>query len=157
MILIMLFSTGFVYEIARDHPTSVALSQNSVANYGTMEDKAKFYGLKIMGYDIASIRWLSKYADKNNKLYCSRGYTSTSAIPNNYGDFSYDFVRLNNNTKYIKNNSYIWLMYVNIKEDIGFAMLKGVGLATYYNFSEVKPLLKDKNKIYDSGGSQIFY
>jgi uncharacterized membrane protein len=74
----------------------------------------------------------------------------------NYGDRSLKIKGLNEHTKYIEEkSSYIWLMYVNLKKNVGFGVIPGVAVSYYFDFSEVKPLLKNKNKIYDNGGSQI--
>ena len=154
MILIMLFSTGFIYEITKDRPTSVALSQNSVENYGTMEDKAKFYGLKIMGHDVNAMEWLSDYNKENTYLYFTVGYVSVTSVCCNYGDYPFGKIKQLDKNTHIMDNTYIWLRYVNIVEDIGYNS-NSVGLFNWFNFSEVKPLLKNKNKIYDNGGSQI--
>jgi uncharacterized membrane protein len=154
MVIILLFSTGFIYELANDHPTSVALSQNSVANYGTMEDKAKFYGLKIMGYDVNAMEWLSDYNKENTYLYFTVGYVSVTSVCGNYGDYPLTKIKQLDKNTHIINKNYVWLRYANTIENIGYNV-NSVSLSSWFDFLEVKPLLRDKNKIYDNGGSQI--
>jgi uncharacterized membrane protein len=155
ILIIMLFSTGFIYEITKEHPSSIALSQNSIKKYGTMEDRASFYARFIVGYDAEAIKWLGQYK-KYDTLYYTSGYTLIgSSTPNNYGSPDFKVKQLDNHAK-ITNNSYLWKIYVNIKENIAFGSIPGISWFSYFNFSDISYKFNDKNKIYDNGGSQIF-
>ncbi|WP_421077861.1 DUF2206 domain-containing protein [Methanothermococcus sp. Ax23] len=155
VIILMLFNVGFIQELTKDHPTSIALSQNSVDKYGTLEDRARLYNRLITEYDMHAVKWMSQYDKKNSNIYYNRGRSSVGIMLDNYGDMSLKIKGLNEHTKYIEEKSYIWLMYVNLKKNVGFGVIPGVAVSYYFDFSEVKPLLKNKNKIYDNGGSQI--
>lgn len=154
IIILMLLNVGFIQEITKNHPRSIALSQKSIDNFGNLEDKSAFYRLLTDVYDVHAAKWASAYGKKNisrnNELPSSVGATF-----DNYGDRSLKIIGLNPHIKNIESNTYIWLKYANIK-NIGFDINRYTMIWYYFNFSDVKPLLRGKNKIYDNKGSQIF-
>jgi uncharacterized membrane protein len=105
-------------------------------------------------YDVHAAKWASAHGKKNISRN-SELPSSVGATFDNYGDRSLKIIGLNPRTKTVESNTYIWLKYANIK-NAGFDIDHYRMMWYYFNFSEVKPLLIDKNKIYDNGGSQIF-
>jgi len=157
-IIFMLFSTQFIYVLAGDHPTSISIGQGYVNEYGNREDKAKFYSNLIMEYDISSLRWLSKYECEDKKLYFTGGYTHIGSVIRSSGYFPIDNVKkIDNRTASIPNDQYILLIYANVVEKIGYGTIPGVVLFEYFNMTDVYSLLKDKDKIYTNGGSEILW
>lgn len=157
---LILFNTGFIWEITYDSPNSIALSKYSINTFGTLEDKAKFYSRYIMEYDVYSIKWLSSYCKKDTKVYYTAGYTSIASLPYNYGSIHLRYKGINRDSKSLPNGSYIWLLYANTKENIGFGVLPGVHWFDWYEFnrSKIYPFTSNStNKIYTDGGSQVLW
>ena len=154
----MLFNTNFIYVLAKDHSTSISVSQEYVDKYGDTKDKAELYANLIMEYDISSLKWLSEYGCKDKKLYFMGGYSHISSALSSSGYFPMDNIKkFDNRTKTIPNDQYILLIYVNIVEKIGYGTIPGVGFFEYFNVTDIYPLLKDKDKIYDNGGSEMLW
>jgi len=158
--ILILFNTGlFIKGIMHDSFYSIILNKNSI-NTLTIEDKAKFYSRYIMEYDIYSIRWLSSYCKEDTKVYYTAGYTSIASLPHNYGSIHLKYLDINRNSKSLPNNSYVWLLYANTKENIGFGVIRGVYLFDWYEFnrSEIYQFITNStNKIYTNGGSQVLW
>ena len=154
----MLFNTQFIVVLAKDYPTSISIGQEYVNKYGNREDKAKFYASKIMEYDISSLKWLSRYGCEDKRLYFTGGYTHISSVYRSSGYFPIDNVKkIDTRTASIPNDQYILLIYANVVNKIGYGTIPEVKLFEYFNMTDVYPLLKDKDKIYTNGGSEILW
>ena len=158
-IILMLFNTQFIVVLANDHPTSISIGQEYVNKYGNRDDKAKFYSGKIMEYDISSLKWLSEYGCKHKKLYFTGGYSHIGSVIRSSGYFPIDNIynTFSNRTASIPNDQYILLIYANVVNKIGFGTIPGVVRFEYFNMTDVYPLLKDKDKIYTNGDSEILW
>ena len=157
--VLLLFNTGWVYEVAKDHPGSISLSQESIKVYGDAKEKMGFYNCYIPEQDVFSARWLSNNRNNVYKIYSDDSVTSlksnvlVSAGLIDYAEISV----LTNTTSKIPVNSYVYLRYVNTIEGImGYrvpeTLIKKSGV---YNTTEIYPLIENKNKIYSNGGSDI--
>ncbi|WP_292375898.1 DUF2206 domain-containing protein [Methanosarcina sp. UBA411] len=160
--ILMLFNTQFLYVLAQDSPTSLSIGQEYIKKYGDEDDKATFYSNMITEYDILSLEWLSKYGYKDKGLFFTAGYTQVGSVYHNmgffpknkmYGEYIDCYKELRNSDKY----KYIMLIYANVVEDIGFSTEMNTTTFSYFNFSEFKPVLEKRNKIYDNSGSEILW
>ncbi|AHL23101.1 DUF2206 domain-containing protein [Thermococcus nautili] len=61
IVLLLLFSSGFIYEITKDHPNSISLSYSSVNKSDNPQIVASFYMGYVERLDVISARWLYKY------------------------------------------------------------------------------------------------
>ena len=160
---LILFNTGFIGEVTHNPyltTLSIALSKSSINTFGTPEDKAKFYARYIMDYDISSIKWLSSNCKEDAKVFYTAGFTSILFVPYNYGNFLLKYENLNKNSHSLPNGSYVWLLYANIKENIGFSTLAGVHWFDWYEFNKsniYQFIISSTNKIYDNNGSQVLW
>lgn len=162
VVVLMLFNTQFIYLLANDSPTSISIGQEYVEKYGDEKDKAKFYSNMIIEYDVSSLKWLSKYGCKEKKLFFTGGYTHIGSVYHNmeffprdqiYGEYMDCYQELCNIHEY----QYIFIMYSNVVKNIGFSMETDIKPFNYFNFSEFKPLLMNRSKIYSNGGSEILF
>ena len=159
LIVFMLFNTHFIYILAKDHPNSISIGQEYVNKYGDTKDKATFYSRMIIEYDVSSLKWLSEYGCKDNKLYFTGGQSHIGSVLWSYGYFPIDniYFRFDNRTKTLPQNQYILLIYANVVEKIGYGTIPGVVMCDYFNMTDIYPLLEDKSRIYDNGGSEILW
>ncbi|HAU30905.1 MAG TPA: hypothetical protein DCW46_01155 [Desulfotomaculum sp.] len=156
-IIYFLFNTGFIFEIAKDHPSSISLSQESSKKYGDSEDVASVAMNMIPEQDVISARWLSMKAKKDEIIYATVG--------NNEGKHAlvYNMIQpqkiydLAGTTKNMRGGNYTYLSCLNIVEEIGLGFNPKLGCPTFFNMTDVYPFLVDTDKIYTNGGSEILW
>ncbi len=158
-VIILLFSSGFVYEVLKDDPTSNSLSQNYITTSGSPEEKVSFYSGYTPQQNVFSIQWLS---DQKNPSNLTKIYSGATNVPQiwAYVNSPYNSFYLEdiyNLTSYDK-DSYIYLGYVEISDGIiGSWETKYLGKTIYHNMTDIYPFLKNENKIYSNGKSEIYY
>ena len=54
-------------------------------------------------------------------------------------------------------HGYVQLSYANVVEGVGSSWYNPLQRRTAYNFTDVYPLLADKSRIYDNGGSEVLW
>jgi len=158
LVVFFLFNTGFIFEVLNDHPDSLALSQEKIKKYGDITDKGSYYSQIILDQEVSSAKWLSRVGHFNDKtvIYATIGHGEGRAAIGGYGMIPFEKVKmLDNTTSILKPNSYIYLSYANLIDGIGLGLKQKIGTVTFFNFSEVKPILIGTNKIYENGGSEI--
>lgn len=132
LVIFMLFNSGWMYEVAKDSPTSISLS---AIDYPVFNEQ-----------EVISAKWLNNvkvgmiYADYFRWL-----------LPNSleWGTVSNDFDK-------IELNSYIYIGTFNIRNKmVLISHKKGVNYITeYINSTNV---ISYRNKIYDNDGSEVYY
>ena len=156
LVIFLLFNTGFMYEVAKDHPGSISISQESIKRYGDIRDKAGFYGGYIVTQNVFSGKWLATNMRTNEKIYRGdlvQGYPSLTI----YGGIAGKYIQSFGNTTKEIGSGYIQLTYANVVEGVGSSWYNPLQKRTAFNFTDVYPLLEDKDKIYDNGGSEILW
>lgn len=156
-----LFNIGFLFEILNDHPRSVSISQNKIKKYGNIEERGSLYRTIMTEQDVFSSKWLSKNMNYNKNIYATYGWGDGAAVLHSYGlipekNVSIRYM-LNDKTKNIEKGSYIYLLYVNVIEGIRFDNDPNLGRPLYFHMNDVYPIIKEKNKIYTNGGSEILW
>ena len=157
LVIFLLFNTGFIFEIVKDHSNSISLSQESVKKYGDVKDKGGVYITIVSTYDVFSSKWLSKNMDQNKKIYATLGYGQGYTVLMAYGNIPPPKVRSITNKTTSITNSYIYLYYFNVVEKIRLDCDPLGKYLTFSNMTDIYPLLKDKSLIYDNGGSEILW
>ena len=147
--IFLLFNTGFVYEVAKDHPGSIALSQESIKEYGDTKEKAGFYCIYILEQDVFSARWLSKNTNKQHlRIYSD--WDAKFHVLSSYGLMGRHGNILSPDTTILHEiDAYIYLRRLNVVDGI---MAKPI-----YNTTEIFLILEKNGKIYSNGGSEIYY
>jgi uncharacterized membrane protein len=156
-IILLLFNTGFIFEIANDNPNSISVSQESIKKHENPERRAMPYTRIMQEQDVFSAKWLSKEMKSDEKIYASF-LTGEDALVC-YGGItpvSSQIRILYSTTEHIKEGSYVYLGAITVVEGIGWDLNPKLGCPTYFNMSDIYPLLEEQNKIYTNGKSKIF-
>lgn len=151
IIIFFLFNSKVIYEITDNNAPSPGLNKNY--DYSLFNDR-----------EVSGINWLLKYKEK--KLYNdippengTKRYRETYFYADGYrilllASVGIDFQRIPSNFKSIPKESYIFLGTKNIKEKS--ILFSEPPFISYYKSSN--GLASNLNKkIYDNGGSEIFY
>lgn len=144
-----LFNSGFVYEITKDNPESISLSQETIKNYGNVEIKANFYTSFIPEQDYFSAIWLSK--NRNNKMNVNMDLSRKNNLLVSYGNQGLYSI-LSKSPSKIFRGSYIYTGYLNNVDKI----MVGPKYKRYWYISEISPFLDKSNKIYTNNASIIY-
>ena len=135
LVIFLLLNTGWVYEVAKDNPTSISLS---VKDYPVFNEQ-----------EVIGAKWINNV--KDGMIY---GDNFRSLLPNSleWGTVKPISDDLNN----LKLNSYIYLGTFNIREEkILISHQKGVNKIKEYISST--NITSHRNKIYDNNGSEVYY
>ena len=130
----LLFNSGWVYELAKDNPSSFALSD---VDYPVFNEQ-----------EIAGAKWLHEFRDVNLKIYAD-DYRWLLII--GFEGYPYSWYEKN-----YKSANYIFLGNFNIRSNTILKIHEigpGIGVREYVEASE---LIKNLIKIYDSGGANVF-
>ncbi|AKB38787.1 hypothetical protein MSSAC_4197 [Methanosarcina siciliae C2J] len=154
--IFLLFNTGVIYEITKDQPSSISISQESITKYGDIDAVASFYGSIIVTENVFSGEWLGKNMNPNKKVY--RG-DFVQSYPSLYlfGNLNLSNIEtFSDETKSIA-PGYIQLSYANIIGGIGSKWYNPLQQRAAYSFNDTLFLFNNKNKLYDNGGSYILF
>lgn len=157
-IILLLFNTGFIFEIANDYPNSISLSQDNIKKTEYPELKALYYIKIIPEQDIFSAKWLSMEMKRDEKIYASVAIGDRALV--GYGGLMPDSSRiriLSNKTEHTKAGSYIYLSKLNTIENIGIDLDPKLFCPIYFSMNDIYLLLIRENKIYANGGSNILW
>jgi uncharacterized membrane protein len=156
LVIFLLFNCGWVFEVAKDYPGSISLSQESIKKSENIEDKAKLYnGLNVFEQDVFSVKWLSKNRENNRKIYTDA--TGSAPLISSGMIEPETLIRISNTTK-IQKETYTYLGYPNIVEKIAMVYYPGPQKRMdVYNTTEIFSFLNTTNEIYTNGGSEIYY
>jgi len=150
LVIFLLFNTGFVFEVAKDHPRAVTLSQNWIKEHGDKKAIAGSHASYVPEQNVVSLRWLSETINKEDiKIYA--GYYHHAQIVG-YGMIPFGCIYGLSNMSKIRRGMYVYLGYLNVVEGI---VVSTEG--SYYNTTEIYPLLNTTNEIYTNGGSEIYH
>ena len=154
-VIFLLFNSGLVYTVAKDHPGSISISQEEIKKYGDTEDKVMFYHNYIIDQDFFGAKWFSKNAIDNRKIY-SDVVTVNFLI--SYGGTGFkEHYLLSNTTKDIKTGAYLFMGYANvIYGKCVSATFEKSKPSFIYNITEIEGLIKKNSKIYSNGGCNIY-
>ncbi len=155
-VIFLLFNTGWIYEVAEDNPSSIALSQENIKEYGDANAKACFYGSYVPEQDVFGARWLSKNRDAETKIYAD--YSVYGRILQSYGMLPLEYRhQLLITTTEIETGSYIFMSYVNVIYNTFLSVTFGNDrVSSIYNTTDIGGLLKENCKIYSNGGSDMY-
>ncbi|MGB2727288.1 MAG: DUF2206 domain-containing protein [Halobacteriota archaeon] len=141
--IFLLFNTGFIFEIAKDKPTSISL--NNTMDYSRFNEQESLTG-----------EWLEDKKDTDGKIYAD--VYRSSLLWGIFGERHMFHGDEEITTWMPNNNLYIFLGRGNIKNGkIGLmAPDKRVKTVDLQNLTFYNTLLK-MNKIYSNGDAQVYY
>jgi uncharacterized membrane protein len=145
LVLLLLFQTGFVYEVTGDEPSSISLGIARREAWTTSMD-ASYTSVE----DVVSAQWLSWNVPKTFTVYSDRGnwycvLTSYGSVP------AGERIAILNSMPTLSEGEYLYLGSANV--------LYG-RLANPYGFSttsQLVPLLDRMNPVYSNGQGQIYW
>jgi len=153
--IFLLLNSGWAYEVAKDHPSSIALSQESSKNSKDIEVKANLYNsLNVFEQDVFGVLWFNRSVDQEvgTEVYvdylCSHPLCGYGMTPLYYHRL------LSNTTTKIGGGAFVFLGYPNVVEDVAMERSEGLPI---FNTTELSPFLRNITKIYTNGGSEIYY
>lgn len=155
--LFLLFNVGVIYELSKDHPSSISLSQNWIQLYGDAEEKAQFYNMYTPSGEVASAIWISQH--KNNDSFIYSDYRARNNALNAYamqsrveGHLVYSTLEM------IPLNSYVYLRKLNLVDGFMGGASEVSGSPDIFNATTTIYLItQEASKIYCNGESDIFY
>jgi len=141
LVIFLLCNTGFIYEVAKDNPTSIALSN--------LEDAYVFNEQEVI-----SAKWLSD-VKSGSRVHSDRfGWLLLC------GMVYFDEVRYHDylgDTKKIPEHTYIYLRSITVKRDrIKVKEESNTCYISLQNSTFFNEVLIHRNKIYANGGSEIY-
>ncbi|WP_241648081.1 DUF2206 domain-containing protein [Methanoculleus taiwanensis] len=167
-IIFFLFNTGFIYEIAKDHPNSISLSQKTIQEHGDEDDKAYLYMSLIEPHNVYSGSWITNnMKSQDDKVYRGdwvEGYPSLTV----YGNLKDDGLRTlfnmeGHNIKHFDQSTveidrgYVQITYANLVWGVGWNWDNPLKQRTTFRFEEINLSLHNMSKIYDNAGSEILW
>lgn len=151
--MFLLFSTGLMYEVTNDYPSSISLSQKSINSFGDVNIMANFYGSYIVPQNVFSGQWLDQ-----NMIHSKKVYLGDETIFNPslciYNINSSNIIQFDITTKNI-GEGYIYISYLN-HLGVGSSWSNTLQTRTAYNFNDIH-FLEHADKIYGNGGSDILW
>ena len=143
--IFLLFDSGWVYEVANDHPGSISLSQDKLLGFRSL----------IHEQDMTGAEWLAVHRDNSTIVYADL-YTHADIPFWAYGLIPREQVIrvFDKEPERIKDHSYVCFSYVNIVWDAFFIAPRGkLILCSMHNTTYFQLVHNHKNKIYDNGGN----
>jgi len=158
LILYFLFNSGFIYEIVGDAPASLPLGYERFIKSKDNFTKASFYRVAIQEEEYTCAIWMKNNCDKSKTVY-GDPISNSHVIP------AYAGIYLNTRTllpnaimTYDKINGYVYLNKFNIKDKlINWVPTNNHLDEKPFSINEVNYIFKDKNRIYQNGGSDLYY
>lgn len=165
LILLMLFNTGFIYEVTKDHPSSNSLSLEW-ANKQDVKTRTIIYSNYIQEQDVVGGKWLSKNMNNISAIYTDSKSSWALSLcdvkffpPRGFGVEGKRFHTTLSGNPRVPEDAYIYLGYLNVVDGIVTPLRfpsRGWTEEELENITEISPLFKKKNKIYSNGGSEIY-
>lgn len=150
-----LFSTGFVFEVVGDAPSSLSLGLERMKHNNDVNVTVGFNQDYRWDQEVASAKWLAKTKEKDAKVYADR--TCGGTVLTLYGMMHEEISEISKITELTK-EEYVYLRYMNVVNGLMIEKLPKYrsGVWNIYNITEISPLFEQKNKIYSNGGSIIY-
>ena len=150
-----LFTSGFIFEVTKDYPTSLPLSITRVDNSGDENAKTAFDYLHNREQNVSSAKWLSRYKVDLAPVHVNR-YHHCSVLAS-YGMMPESLRYLTSHTR-LNRGDYIYLGYLNVVDGL-FSEPPGPTSAygrEIFHTNKISQLLRASSKIYSNGGSEIY-
>lgn len=147
--VLLLFNSGFLYQLANEYPISISLSQQSIQN-GDTSQQNQFYNAFDPEADVFGAIWLGEnansgvpiYSDFDANQYVLRAYTMSQGTG----------IALSSSTV-VNNMAYIFLRQFNIED--GIIVLSPD--QTNVSLNSYAQIFQKAERVYSNGGSEIYY
>lgn len=153
LILTFLFQVGFINHVTSDYPYSYSLDLDRREKSSQLSIKVETHSLYFLDQEVFSAKWLMANMNSTSKVYADSN--SLETFLRCYALLSEGrMLPITNETK-LESQTYIYLKYLNVR--IGVISERMGGAYTFFNTSDVSPILADCNKIYSNGDSDIYF
>lgn len=147
-VVLFLFGTSLLYQVANDSPDSIALSQKYISESNSTQSINQFYTTYFLESEVFGVRWLKKHRDENLKVYADMPSNLMPLV--SYGQILNGLPLQANDEPPI--GSYIYLRYINLR----YGLISGPDeFSNVYSISEIKSYLEQRNVIYDNNFTEI--
>jgi uncharacterized membrane protein len=145
LIVLFLFQSGFVYEVAKTQSYSASLSGYRINKY-ILYDQLGYSN----AYDVDGARWLTSTANyEQTPIYCDVNSVNGPLL--SYGLISDKFIsELLNTTQHLRPESLIYLNWVNTVDSIV------QGSSYVWNMTDIHGVLSAQDLVYTNGGCTIY-
>jgi uncharacterized membrane protein len=154
--IFLLFNSGFIYEITKDHPNSIALSQKSILTSGTISEKIQFYNTITSEEEVSGATWLRTH--RNPLIITYADFDCRQDLLLAFALITEDQSKIvYNTTERIDASSYFFFRKLNIIEGVMCGAQK-IGHTDAFNATYIRIRLSfHSNLIYSNGGSEIYW
>lgn len=151
-----LFQTGFVWQLTDGFSGSVSISQSGFRKFGDNFAKAvRLYAGTTAEQDVLSAQWLSSRRQPAERIHATFNDGQIHTLQSYGMIFPSETSRLSVITRSIPENTYVFLQYFNIVDDLGSDFV-AAKQHRVFTMTEVSHLFEKKNRIYANGGSEIY-
>ncbi len=140
------FQTGFIYEISGETSWSVPLSKYRM---GLVSYAMGF----IDEQDVLGAMWLSEETNTGRTLIYADDMAKYTVLTS-YGMIRRDQTETLSNVTTVQANGAVYLRKMNLVFGVLFERRGDIG--SVWNITEISPVLGDMNKVYSSGGCEIY-
>jgi len=155
LILFFWLNSGFLFEITKDQPSSISISQESMLNGDDMAAKARYYSAVVDTSNVFSGKWLGRNMEDECIVYRGdivQGYPSLTI----YGGISENLIQpFGPGQCMTLGDGYVQVSSANIVGGIGSVWYNALQIREAYDFREVSTYLLSNQKIYSNGNSHI--
>ena len=156
-----LLNTGFIFEITKDIPSSVALSRHRIESLHPEDSWGeKYAGALIYAQDAAASEWAGDYFGPKSLVYADHLELFKRSSLVGYGGIAPgpDSIQELKPTSEFTDFSYVFLRRFNVEQ--GYFTQEHPEFRAYtitgYYLYEVAPMFKDMNLIYSNGSNLIY-
>jgi uncharacterized membrane protein len=156
LVAYFMFNTGFLYEVTGDVPFSASLGLQRMKASTDPGVEVNFNGIYTYDVEVFSARWLSEYRSDASKVFAD---VKARVLLVSYGMISPEDLRAISNDTTINTidvPAYIYLKCLNVVDGLIPYTTSPSGGITYFNTTEILPILDKCNIIYSNGGSSIY-
>jgi uncharacterized membrane protein len=151
----LLFNSGFVFEIMKENPTSISISQKSIKENGSLKYKTSFFSVvHTFEPDVIGSKWLSKTTSHDALYYMDASDKYALLI---YGMVYYSRIgQLSNSTNTLPKGSYSRLGWHSVIQNISVLRTPITKQLIPAYTDTIRTMLERENKIYENGGNNIY-
>ena len=140
----LLFSSGWVWAVTMDNPTSPVLDWQRMANSADVNLKVQYYSIYVVAQDVAAARWVKSHVSTRSAVCAdaiSRNHVLTS-----YGERGLGPIQLPGGCDF--SADYVYLSVLNTAQGIGISEDGSI-----WAVSRISMPLSAGNKIYSDGAN----
>jgi uncharacterized membrane protein len=152
-----LFTSGWVWAVSLDRPTSVVFDGKRMANYPEDIYVVSYYSMVDLRTDVNGAFWLKWYGED---VHLCSDYISVNHVLTAYGEFNYSLSHLYPKSSLFHycdlRKSYVFLSELNMLHGIGLDLEDRIGGSMFIYQISPDLFTRDSNRLYSNGGTAIY-